>query len=334
MTSENKIQPGAAVAAPAGMQTFVVFDVESIGLHGEGFAVGYVVINRAGETLDEGLIACDPLRAQGEPKNLAWVQENVPSFECGCFSPFEVREQFWGAWQHWKGRGAALVADCCWPVEARFLAACVDDAKLSREWEGPYPLLDLASVLLAIGRDPLAANERQPSELPAHHPLMDARQSARLLIEALSSAQPAQAPAAAPQELSDEREAFEKWADANGFNTHRDDTPKYREYHRATTNWAWQAWQARALLSAQPAQAPAEAQAGVPDGWRIERTQLDGELAIVPPIKEVNGQLIQPRGICVAEWSTCDDSLILYALAAALLSVDADRALRATKGQQ
>ena len=41
-----------------------------------------------------------------------------------------------------------------------------------------------------------------------------------------------------------ERAAFERWAEANQFCTHRDDSDKYREYHRATTRWAWQAWQA------------------------------------------------------------------------------------------
>lgn len=32
---------------------YMVFDVESIGLHGEGFAVGYVVVDRNGERLDK-----------------------------------------------------------------------------------------------------------------------------------------------------------------------------------------------------------------------------------------------------------------------------------------
>lgn len=41
-----------------------------------------------------------------------------------------------------------------------------------------------------------------------------------------------------------ERADFEAWAERQGFCTHRDDTDKYREYHRATTRWAWQAWQA------------------------------------------------------------------------------------------
>lgn len=51
-----------------------------------------------------------------------------------------------------------------------------------------------------------------------------------------------------------ERAKFEAWASANDFNIHRDETPKYIEYHKPTTRWAWQAWQYRATLSqAQPA---------------------------------------------------------------------------------
>lgn len=56
-------------------------------------------------------------------------------------------------------------------------------------------------------------------------------------------------------------------------------------------------------------------------GWRIERTQLEGELSIVPPLtRNADGHLIQPRGICVAEWSTTHDSRVLYSLALALIA--------------
>ena len=37
---------------------FMVFDVESIGLHGDGFAVAWVVVNRSGQRLGEGCMAC------------------------------------------------------------------------------------------------------------------------------------------------------------------------------------------------------------------------------------------------------------------------------------
>lgn len=172
-------------------ELFMVLDVESIGLHGEGFAVGYVVINRRGDVLEERTYACDPDEAHGLPKDRRWVDANVPKLGHPDASnplgaPAAVRAEFWYRWLHWKAQGAALVADCCWPVEARFLAACVDDCRPSRDWDGPYPLHDLASVLLALGRDPLATIDRLPNELPAHHPLHDARQSARLLIEALA----------------------------------------------------------------------------------------------------------------------------------------------------
>lgn len=164
---------------------FMVFDVESIGLHGEGFAVGFVVVNQHGEALAEGVHACPPGHAHGADDDRKWVAENIPELNGEHPTPESVRSSFWHCWQYWKAQGAVLVADCCWPVEARFLAACVDDSPIARKWSGPYPLHDLASVLLALGRDPLATNERLPNEAPAHHPLHDARQSARLLVAAL-----------------------------------------------------------------------------------------------------------------------------------------------------
>lgn len=39
--------------------------------------------------------------------------------------------------------------------------------------------------------------------------------------------------------LERDRAVFERWAEAQGFNIHRDDSEKYREYHTATTRWAW-----------------------------------------------------------------------------------------------
>lgn len=168
--------------------TYMVFDVESVGLHGEGFSVGWVVVDGDGRELDFGLAVTSPKAARGSDDDRAWVKENVPPLEPASEVPSEVRGIFWRAWTNWKKRGAVLVADCAWPVEARFLAACVDDAPEERTWQGPYPLHDLASVLLATKADPLAHYDRLPEEMPAHNPLNDARQSARLLIAALRKA--------------------------------------------------------------------------------------------------------------------------------------------------
>jgi hypothetical protein len=89
-----------------------------------------------------------------------------------------------------------MVADCGWPVEARFLAACVDDARpvatdgkttadSAREFEGPHPLHELSSVLLGAGAGSGIQFDRLPQELPEHDPLADARLSVRLLLDAV-----------------------------------------------------------------------------------------------------------------------------------------------------
>ena len=166
-------------------QLFLVFDVESIGLHGEGFAVGYVVKRLDSEHVADGLFACSPQMADGMTADREWVEANIPPLHSNCYTTTDVRRRFWDVWMEWKAKGALLVADCAWPVEARFLAACVDDDP-ARNWEGPYPLHDLASILLAHGKDPLAITERLPRELPAHHPTNDAMQSARILVECLA----------------------------------------------------------------------------------------------------------------------------------------------------
>jgi hypothetical protein len=181
-------------------ELFMVFDVESVGLHGEGFAVGWVVVDRAGKELGEGRSDCYPERARGGRDGRDWVAANVPHRYClDRYTPAHVRDAFWSSWLEWKAKGATLAAECPWPVEARFLAACVDDAIPSvcgerpddgpRGWDGPYPLVDVSSVRLAAGFNPVGIFERLPSELPAHDPVADARQSARLLIEALDRAE-------------------------------------------------------------------------------------------------------------------------------------------------
>ncbi len=54
-----------------------------------------------------------------------------------------------------------------------------------------------------------------------------------------------------------ERAEFEAWAQANDFCIHRDDSEKYRDYHRATTRWAWLTWQAARASKAGEATAEA-----------------------------------------------------------------------------
>lgn len=168
-------------------QLYMVFDCESIGIHGETFAVGWIVVSKSGEEIARAEYGTDPIRAHGHADDLAWVKEhcrtvdNVPA-ENG---PYWVRQRFWEAWEYAKERGALLAADVAWPVEANFLSACIADDPERRKWNGPYPLIDVSSVRLAAGYDPTGTVARRNDELPEHDPLADARQSARLLLEAI-----------------------------------------------------------------------------------------------------------------------------------------------------
>lgn len=167
------------------MKLYFVFDVESIGLHGEGFAVGGGVYLEDGSALSEFRFACPVDSAFGDNDGRRWVKENCPVFEITHRNPRLMRDAFWEAWAEAHMRGAVMAADCPWPVEARFVAQCVTEEINEREGLGPYPFIDIGSVLLAKGKDPLGVFERTTSELPKHDPLADARQSARILCENL-----------------------------------------------------------------------------------------------------------------------------------------------------
>jgi hypothetical protein len=157
----------------------MIFDVESNGLHGEGFAVGWVIQD------DKGAIVADGFASSEVESIDPWVaREVLPHLPPATHdNAADVRSVFWAAWQKAKAQGATLWADCGWPVEANFLSACVAD-DINRAWEGPYPMHEIATVFAIAGIDPTAKHDRLPGET-AHHPTGDSRQSARLLFDAL-----------------------------------------------------------------------------------------------------------------------------------------------------
>jgi hypothetical protein len=160
----------------------MVFDVEANGLHGEGFAVGWVLQCCEGEIISEGFSSASVFMGENVDP---WVAENVlPHLPAPTHETCEqVRSVFWAAWLAAKAQGATLWADCGWPVEANFLSACVADDK-NRAWEGPYPLHEIATVFEMAQMGATEKHERLDGETE-HHPTGDARQSARLLFKAL-----------------------------------------------------------------------------------------------------------------------------------------------------
>lgn len=84
-------------------------------------------------------------------------------------------------------------ADCPHPVESLFISNVMKMRskyrKLTEKSDlelSPYPLLDINSIRWSLGLP--TTFERLPNELPAHRPLMDARQSLRGLYEAIDRA--------------------------------------------------------------------------------------------------------------------------------------------------
>lgn len=167
-----------------------VFDVESNGLHGEAFAVAYVVY-KDGTLVAENSFSCPPSYAAGLRDDITWVSKNVPELPQTHTSVGGVLDAFWDAWIAWKDQGAQMFAECAWPVEARFLIECIKRQGAESNWNGPYPLHEIASFMAAAGMDPMASYPYEEGETK-HDPLSDARQSARLLRMALEKLTPAQ----------------------------------------------------------------------------------------------------------------------------------------------
>lgn len=177
--TENNPETFIALVNPI-VPLLLTFDTEAVGFHGEGFSFGYNVTDQNGRELEHGMFAAPRHKAAGNPTDRAWIEQNVPETTEVFNTLLDLRDEFWKIWTKWRAQGATMMADCAWPVEARFLIQCVTDNRDERNWEGPYPLLDLSTFLRTKGVDPTQSFARQAREEPAHNPLADARQSARI----------------------------------------------------------------------------------------------------------------------------------------------------------
>lgn len=168
--------------------TLLSIDVESNGLHGEAFAVGAVLIKADATVLDEF-----SGRAPIEGEIDKWVSKNVlPAME-GVPENYpnlaKLQAAFWAWYQPLKEQADYVMVDNGYPVEARFLLSCQDEDIEGRYWDHPYPLLDLASLLLQAGVKPLAVRyqfvaEEIGEQNQQHNPRWDAWVSALAAIKA------------------------------------------------------------------------------------------------------------------------------------------------------
>lgn len=165
------------------------FDVETNGLHGEGFAVGAVLLRLDGEVVDEFMARC-PIEGEVDE----WVRKHVlppmAEFAQTHANAKELRDAFWQWFAAAKEQADYVLVDNGYPVEARFLIQCQEDDLDGRYWGHPYPLLELNSLLIQAGIKPLAVRyklveDQLQGEIRKHNPRFDAEVSARTAIHAL-----------------------------------------------------------------------------------------------------------------------------------------------------
>lgn len=163
----------------------LVFDVESTDLYGEGFAFGAIVMKIDGTIIDQLQL----LSKEGAKKANQWVTENVLPHLTDmptCETQKELRSAFYSFYFKYKST-VKVWSDCNYPVETNFLAAVVADDKESREWNMPFPLMDI-STIVDNNIDRMA--ECGIQGLKKHNPLDDSKASAAMLIKKLDHLNP------------------------------------------------------------------------------------------------------------------------------------------------
>lgn len=168
------------------------FDLETNGLHGQAFAVGALVIDAQGKTLDEFTAR---IPAVGELDE--WVKDNVlPSITDMPETHKnyqDLRQAFWDWYIIARQESDYVLVDNGYPVEYRFLLDCQQDNITARYWQHPFPLIELSSLVLPLGGE---TSKRQLQKkvmeqfgsFRPHHPLDDARLSALTAFAALRRA--------------------------------------------------------------------------------------------------------------------------------------------------
>lgn len=168
---------------------FIVIDVESNGLYGQAFCVGAIVMDYGGRVLSDFICRC-PIDQVIED----FVEENVippldaAGIEEDAKSPDELKEKFieWYADASTcnpdSRRPIKVYVDVGYPVDTAFLYSL-------RGMVGPYPLLDVATMLYAWGEDPLIKRSEFAADLigtskgHSHDPRWDAELSGLCIIK-------------------------------------------------------------------------------------------------------------------------------------------------------
>jgi hypothetical protein len=168
-----------------GKQFLFSLDAEVDGLYGKPFAIGAVVYDIDGDKVDEFVLKRDV------PITNAWVKENVlPQLEGieTITSYYYLLKRFTDFYKKYKDV-AMFIVHMGYPVEA-FLFREMHNYELIEDFDGPFPLFDIASDLRIAHEDPLSPDiyvETHGLDIDfeggTHNPLYDSIVAAKVYMD-------------------------------------------------------------------------------------------------------------------------------------------------------
>lgn len=163
-----------------------IIDAETDGLYGQVLTLAVLVADEDGHVLHEfyGGIP-DAIRSVQTP----WVKEHVIPI-IGEYQVFEDEEQLlealWSLWENYKDKAQCYV-DVAFPVESQLWRKTILKDAEHRSFNGPFPILDLSSILFAKGYDSLVPRQSlvEGFEGQVHNALDDVRLTNAVLSQVL-----------------------------------------------------------------------------------------------------------------------------------------------------
>lgn len=157
------------------MQKFMFIDAETDGLYGPFLSIAAIVCDEKG---NEESVFFARRKWILEEIQEEWVKEHVlPHLNAPIVFETELHllQVFW---EYYRSHdGCICIGDVIYPVEIRIFEKNVMQNLEERKFQGPYPFLDLSSMLYAKGIDPSIERSKliDTSNYTVHNALDDVR---------------------------------------------------------------------------------------------------------------------------------------------------------------
>lgn len=156
-------------------------DAETDGLYGTFLSIAAMVTDESGQEVERFYGAFLPPQ---DKINSKWVLEHVYPYLHNAEKKYTdetaLLEDFWQFWMKHR-ENCICITDVGHPVESRLFSTCVKMNLVEREWLGPFPMLDLSTLLLAHGIQPLTDRKKLSGlSLKQHDAMNDACMMAKI----------------------------------------------------------------------------------------------------------------------------------------------------------